>query len=363
MTFCHEVHNFSAGPAAMPAEVMARAHEEFRDWHGTGMSVLEMPFTHGDFPGIMESARAKLRRLLSIPDNFHILFLQGGASAQFSLIPMNLLAPGEHAVYIETGHWSVKAIQEGRCFGDIRIGASSRITGFTSVPQITDWCVAPHARYCHITSNETANGLAHHRHPDTGAVPLVADMTSDFLARPIPMTNYGLVYAGAQKNIGPAGLVVVVIRDDLVHSPRQAVPPVFSYQAQVEANNRLNTPLTYSIYLADLVFDWIEAKGGVRSLYQRNWKRSQKIYQLIDQDGFYCCPVDTGYRSIMNICFRLPTADLEQRFLREAADAGLLNLGGHTQTGGVRASLYNALPDAAVETLFDFMIGFRLRYG
>lgn len=357
------VHNFAAGPAVMPRKVMELARKEFQDWHGRGMSMLEMPFTSGDFPEIMESAKQKLRQLLEIPDHYHILFMQGGASAQFSLVPLNLLPTGAQAVYIETGHWSARALQEAQRYGLIKIGASSRHEGFTHIPEPATWQIPREARYCHITTNETANGVAYQEDPEMGEVPLVADMTSDFLSRPINIEKYGLIYAGAQKNIGPAGLVIVIIRDDLIETARRETPAVFSYQRQIASNNRLNTPLTYSVYLADLVFDWILEQGGVARIAERNRKRTQHFYSLIDRHQFYSNNISPHYRSTMNVCFQLPTKQLEEAFLQEAELQQLLHLRGHGDVGGIRASLYNAQPDSSVDALMDFMDAFRLRHG
>lgn len=363
MTSVPTVHNFSAGPAVMPPEVLELAQQEFRDWQGRGMSVLEMPFTSGDFPEIMASAKQKLRQLLEIPDDYHILFMQGGASAQFSLVPLNLLPEGEQAVYIETGHWSARALREAQRYGLIGIGASSRAAGFTNIPEPATWQILKKARYCHITTNETANGVAYPEDPNINRVPLVADMTSDFLSRPIHFDNYGLIYAGTQKNIGPAGLVIVIIREDLTKTARRETPTVFSYQSQIEGNNRLNTPLTYSVYLAGLVFDWVQKQGGVAALAERNRKRTQRLYRLIDRDPFYINNVLPPYRSTMNVCFQLPTKHLEEAFLQEARTAQLLNLRGHGEVGGIRASLYNAQSDSAVQALMDFMEKFRFCHG
>ncbi len=362
------VYNFGSGPGMMPPPVLQQAQAEMTGWQGSGVSVWELPFTGDEFQTIADRAKRDLRELLAIPDHFHILFMQGGASAQFSLVPLNLLPTnlqGEdsRADYIETGHWSRKAIAEGRRYCRIHIAASGERSGFTQVPPKEQWQLDPGAAYCHITTNETANGLQYHGMPDTGAVPLVADMTSDFLSRPIDFDRFGLVYAGAQKNIGPAGLTIVVVREDLIDEPLPATPSAFSYKIQHETNGRFNTPLTYGIYLAGLVFKHLKALGGMSAIETHNERKSRRLYSAIDDNPFYSCPIDPEHRSRMNLCFTLADPALDHQFLEQAKAQGLINLTGHPATGGVRASLYNAMPESGVEALVNFMNEFSVRYG
>lgn len=353
------IYNFAGGPAVMPKSVLIRAQDELLDWHNTGMSVLEMPFSGTHFISIMASAKQKIRDILAIPANYQILFMQGGASTQFSLIPMNLLSANGHATYIDTGYWSLKAASEAKNYGTIHLGASVKHSAPLSIPALADWRVPAQSEYCHITSNETATGVAFHADPKLKSIPLIADMTSDFMSRPICIENYGLIYAGTQKNIGPTGLVILIIRDDLIKKARPEIPNIFSYQEHLVNNNRLNTPLTYSIYLTDLACDWIIQQGGVLALAQRNQQRADKLYALLDADSFYSCHVEQQCRSVMNLCFQLPNTQLERAFLAAAEQQGLLNLQGHQQVGGIRASLYNAQTADAINALTDFMEDFR----
>lgn len=338
----------------MPATVLAQAQREFLNWNGSGISMLETPFTGEAFKSVLRQARDDLRALLNIPDNYHILFMHGGASAQFSLVPLNLLGGLDRADYIETGYWSRKNMHEASRYCNVNIAASSSATSFDRMPEI--WRLDPRAAYCHITSNETANGVQFHDIPDTGNLPLVADMTSDFLSRPIDVQRYGLIYAGAQKNIGPTGLTIVIVRDDLLGRAHPATPAVFNYQLQAEAGSMLNTPLTFAVYLAGLVFRWVDDMGGIAMMARNSAQRSAQLYRAIDgSDGFYHCPVQPAYRSCMNICFTLTNEVLTSLFLSTAAVKGLVNLKGHPMTGGIRASLYNAMPDAGVTALITFM--------
>jgi len=349
-----DIFNFAAGPAIMPATVLAQAQQELLRWNGSGLSILETPFTGEAFKWLLQQAREDLRALLNIPDNYHILFMHGGASAQFSLVPLNLLGGIGRADYVETGYWSRKSICEAKRYCDINIAASSATTNFDRMPET--WRMDSRAAYCHITSNETANGVQFHDIQDTADVPLVADMTSDFLSRPIDIQRYGLIYAGAQKNIGPAGLTIVIIRDDFLGRAHAATPVVFNYQAQVAADSMLNTPITFGVYLAGLVFKWIAEMGGVMAMARNSEQRSARLYQAIDTSGgFYRCPVQPAHRSCMNVCFTLANEALSSLFLSAAATEGLVNLKGHPMIGGVRASLYNAMPDAGVTALINFM--------
>ena len=349
-----EIFNFAAGPAVMPTTVLVQARQEFLDWDGSGLSMLETPFTGDAFKIVLNHARDSLRLLLNIPDNYHILFMHGGASAQFSLVPLNLLGKKNRADYVETGYWSCKTMREASRYCNVHVAASSSATRFDRMPEA--WNLNPKAAYCHITSNETANGVQFFNIPDTGDLPLVADMTSDFLSRPIDVRRYGVIYAGAQKNIGPAGLTIIIVRDNLLGQAHPATPSVFNYKNQAETGSMLNTPLTFSIYLTGLVLRWIAEMGGVVTMAQNSAQRSAHLYQAIDtSDGFYHCSVQPAYRSCMNVCFMLANDKLTPLFLSSAAEEGLLNLKGHPMTGGVRASLYNALPNAAVTALITFM--------
>ena len=349
--------NFAAGPGVMPATVLAEAQHELLDWHGSGLSILEMPFTGDAFKGVLRQARDDLRALLHIPDNYHILFMHGGASAQFSLVPLNLLGKANRADYVETGYWSGKSMREASRYCKVKIAASSKSTGFDRMPEVLR--PDPGAAYCHITSNETANGVQFHNIPESGDLPLVADMTSDFLSRPLDVSRYGLIYAGAQKNIGPAGLAIVIVRDDLLGRAHSATPVVFNYQAQAEADSMLNTPITFAFYLAGLVFRWIASMGGLETMALNSERRSAQLYTAIEgSDGFYRCPVQPAHRSHMNVCFTLADTALTPLFLSTAATEGLLNLKGHPMAGGIRASLYNAMSDVGVVALTAFMQNF-----
>lgn len=353
------VFNFAAGPGVMPAGVLEQAQRELRDWDGRGLSLLEMPFTGDEYKAIQRRAQDKLRNLLDIPDHYRVLFMHGGASAQFSLVPMNLLGDNRRADYLETGHWSRRAITEGRRYSLVNIAGSSRGSDFRRVPLQHDLQLYSKAAYCHYTSNETANGVQFHYVPETGNVPLVADMTSDFLTRPLEIGRYGLIYASSQKNIGPAGFTVVIVREDLLAQANPATPMIFDYRMQNDADSLLNTPVTFSIYLADLVFDWLEEQGGIAAMEQRSLRRSGLLYHAIEQSGgFYRCPVEPAHRSRINICFSLVDESLTARFIEETAERGLLNLKGHSMFGGIRASLYNAMPDEGVKALVDFMAAF-----
>lgn len=347
-------YNFAAGPGIMPAEVLARAQREFLDWDGSGFSMLETPFTGDAFRNVLRQAREDLRALLNIPDNYRILFMQGGASAQFSLVPLNLLGDARQADHVETGYWSAKNMREASRYCKIHVAASSANSRYDQMPE--QWQFDPESAYCHFTSNETANGVQFHKLPETGDIPLVADMTSDFLSRPFDVSRYGMIYAGAQKNVGPAGVTVVIVREDLLGRAHPATPVVFNYTAQAETDSMLHTPVTFSVYLAGLVFRWIRDQGGLAAMEHNSSQRSTRLYAAIDGgNGFYFCPARPEHRSRMNVCFSMANDALTPVFLEAATRKGLLNLKGHPMTGGIRASLYNAMPDAGVEALVDFM--------
>ncbi|MGE4404195.1 3-phosphoserine/phosphohydroxythreonine transaminase [Pseudomonas sp.] len=357
-----ERYNFAAGPAMLPAEVLAQIREELPDWQGSALSILEQPFTGAAFKQLMAEIEQQLRTLLAIPSNYRVLFLQGGASAQFGLLPLNLLRAGQCADYLDSGHWARKAIAEARRHAPVNIVASAAAEAFTALPPLERWQLAADAGYCHITSNETGNGLQLHDFPEL-AVPLVADMTSDFLTRPVPVERFGLIYASAQKNLGVAGLCLVIVRDDLLRAPPRGLPAAFSYAVQAEQDSRFNTPPTFALYVAGLMLRWIARRGGLAAMATAARERSRRLYRRIDTGEFYRCPQRPADRSTINVCFQLADARLLERFLARAADDGLLNLRGHGAIGGVRASLYNAMPLSGVERLTSFMNDFERLHG
>lgn len=356
------VYNFCAGPAALPEEVLAQARDEMLDWHGHGCSVMEMSHRGADFIAIAEQAEQDLRDLLNIPANYKVLFLQGGASLQFAQIPLNLLPEGGSADYLNTGMWSTKAIQEGKRFGQINVVATDEANNFTSVPAFDSWQLNDNAAYLHITPNETIHGVEFEYVPDVKA-PVIADLSSTILSRPIDVSKYGLIYAGAQKNIGPAGIVVVIVREDLLGKARPGTPTMLDFKVAADNGSMYNTPPTYSWYLSGLVFQWLKRQGGVAKMAEVNQRKAAKLYGYIDASGFYRNPVDVPYRSWMNVPFTLHDSSLDKAFLKGADAAGLLNLAGHRSVGGMRASLYNAVPEAAVDALIAYMQDFAQRNG
>ena len=357
------VFNFSAGPAVLPEEVLAEARDEMLDWHGSGMSVMEMSHRGKEFESIIAKAEADLRSLMGIPANYKVLFLQGGASLQFSMIPLNLMGAARKADYIHTGEWAKKAIAEAKRFGAVNVAASSEDRNFSYVPPQSAWKLDPGAAYVHITTNETIGGIEYHWVPDTGAVPLVADMSSHILSRPMEVSRYGLIYAGAQKNIGPAGLVIVIVRDDLIGHAPAGTASMLDCKVMAENGSMYNTPPTYSVYIAGLVFEWLQRQGGLTGIERHNRDKAALLYGMLDRDGFYTSPVAKGDRSLMNIPFRLRNESLDDAFLKEAKAAGLQQLKGHRSVGGMRASIYNAMPMAGVKALVDFMGDFERRHG
>jgi phosphoserine aminotransferase len=352
------VFNFSAGPAAMPTEVLSQARDEMLDYRGTGMSVMEMSHRSKAFIEIAERAEANLIELLDIPSDYKVLFLQGGATTQFAMVPMNLLDGASRADYVNTGSWSKKAIAEAGRFCEVNVAASSEGTSFDRVPAFSDWKLSKDAAYLHICSNETIGGVQFHELPGEIGVPLIADMSSDILSRPIDVGRFGLIYAGAQKNIGPAGLTVVIIRRDLIGRAGPAVPGMLNYAVHAEADSMSNTPPTYAWYLAGLTFEWLKSLGGLSAIAAINERKAAKLYSAIDNSNFYRSPVTAANRSEMNVPFTLPDPELDALFLSQADAAGLTNLKGHRSVGGMRASLYNAVPEAAVDALIEFMAGF-----
>ena len=357
-----ESYNFAAGPAMLPQAVIEQIREELPDWQGSGQSILEQPFTGSRFRALMEQTEADLRQLLAIPSNYRVLFMQGGASAQFALLPLNLLAPGQSADYLESGHWSSKAILEARRHAPLNVIASSAGNGFQAMPPRHQWRLDPNAGYCHVTSNETANGLQMQHFPDL-AVPLVADMTSDFLTRPVPIERFGLIYASAQKNLGIAGLCLVIIHEDLLRLPRPGLPSPFSYTLQAQQQSRLNTPPTFAIYCTALMLRWIRNQGGLVRMAAASLEKSTHLYDFIDASQLYRCRQRVDDRSRVNPCFHLNDDRLLEPFFAQAEYEGLHNLRGHAAMGGIRASLYNAMPLAGVERLLGFMAEFERRHG
>lgn len=362
----HRLANFCAGPATMPTEVLERAQAEMLDWQGRGVSVMEMSHRSKDYMAIAENAENKLRSLMAIPDNYKVLFLQGGASLQFSAIPLNLLN-GKRADYLTTGAWSAKAIKEARRYealglGQINLVATAKEDNFTTVPAASAWQVSEDAAYFHYCANETIHGLQIFEPPQVDA-PLVVDMSSCILSQPIDVSKYGMIYAGAQKNIGPAGLLIVIIREDLFGQASEWCPLLLNYEHQADKESMSNTPATYSWYLAGLVFDWLEAQGGVEAIGKINQQKADLLYAAIDNSTFYSNPVAKQHRSIMNVPFTLADSNLDKVFLAESEAAGLLNLKGHRDVGGMRASIYNAVPLEWVQQLVDFMQMFEKKYG
>lgn len=355
--------NFSAGPAVLPEVVLEQAKAELLDWQGTGMSVMEMSHRGQAFMAIASEAETDLRALLNIPEHYQVLFLQGGASAQFAMIPMNLLGNKKQADYLNTGSWSEKAIAEAHHFAKVNVVASSSAQQFMTVPERTTWQCDEQAAYFHYTPNETIQGVEFHFIPEVGDVPLVADMSSTILSRPIDVSKYGLIYAGAQKNIGPAGLTVVIIREDLLDKSLPNTPTIFNYATLAKDKSMYNTPPTFAWYIAGLVFKWLKREGGLAAMGQRNQRKAEKLYAAIDNSTFYRNPVDPRYRSWMNVPFILDSPDLDKTFLTQAKEAGLLTLAGHRSVGGMRASIYNAMPEEGIQALIDFMHNFAQRYG
>ena len=354
------VYNFSAGPAALPEEVLKQAQADMLDWQGSGMSVMEMSHRGKAFMSIAEKAEADLRDIMAIPDNYKVLFLQGGASSQFAMVPINLLRDNGRADYINTGQWSKKAIAEAKRYCDVNVIASSEDSNFTTVPDQASLPTTTDAAYLHYTPNETIVGVEFPYIPETH-VPLVADMSSTILSRPIDVSKYGVIYAGAQKNIGPAGITVVIVRDDLIGHANPAMPAMMDYKTHADNGSMYNTPPTYGWYLAGLVFQWVKDKGGLQGMAEINQRKADKLYAAIDDSSFYSNPVDKACRSWMNVPFILADAELDKAFLEEAEKAGLSTLKGHRSVGGMRASIYNAMPEAGVDALIDFMKDFEQR--
>jgi phosphoserine aminotransferase len=357
------VFNFSAGPAALPETVLQQAAEEMLDWKGSGMSVMEMSHRGKEFMSIHAEAIGLLRELLSIPENYKVIFLQGGGIGENAIVPMNMLRGRTHADYINTGEWSKRSISEAAKYAQINVAATSEATRFDRVPKRETWKLDPDAAYVHICANETIGGVEYHQFPDTGAVPLIADVSSTILSRPLDVSKFGLIYGGAQKNIGPAGLTIVIVRDDLLGGALPITPSAFNYTEQAEADSMLNTPPTFGIYVAGLVFKWLKAQGGLPAMEKRNAAKAALLYNYLDSTSFYSSPIVPEDRSRMNVPFRLKDEALDAAFLKGAEARGMVQLKGHRVVGGMRASIYNAMPIEGVQALVDYMKEFERSKG
>jgi phosphoserine aminotransferase len=356
------VFNFSAGPAALPLEVLEQAKAELIDWQGTGMSVMEASHRSKAFIAVAEQAEADLRELLAIPINYKVLFLQGGATGMFSAIPMNLTQPDSTVDVVNTGSWSKKALGEAKRYCKVCVAADAAASKYNDVPPQESWKLTPGAAYLHYTANETIGGVEFSFVPKVD-VPLVSDMSSTLLSRPVDVSRFGLIYAGAQKNIGPAGICVVIVREDLIGHARAGTPSVWDFKAMADEGSMLNTPPTFAWYLAGLVFKWLKAQGGLTAIAQRNRAKAELLYKTIDSNAFYRNPVEPQSRSWMNVPFLLAKPELDDQFVKEAKGAGLTNLSGHRSVGGMRASIYNAVTLEAVQALTDFMQQFARKHG
>jgi phosphoserine aminotransferase len=357
------VFNFAAGPATLPLEVLEQARDEMTDWQGSGMSVMEVSHRSKAFVAVAQQAESDLRELMAIPANYKVLFLQGGATGQFTAIPLNLTSADSVTDFVNTGAWSKKAIVEAKRFCKVNVVADEAASNYSTVPAAASLRATPGAAFFHYTPNETIGGVEFPYVPQTGDVPLVADMSSTILSRPIDVSRFGLIYAGAQKNIGPSGLVVVIVRDDLVGRARPGTPPIWDYEAMAKDGSMLNTPPTFGIYMAGLIFQWLKRQGGLAAIGERNRRKAERLYSAIDGSGYYRSPVAPECRSWMNVPFTIPNPDLEKTFCAEAAKAGLANLEGHRSVGGMRASIYNAMSIEGVEALIAFMMDFQRRHG
>ena len=357
------IYNFSAGPAVLPKAVLEQARDELVDWHGSGMSVMEMSHRGKEFMGIAAQMEADLRELMGIPANYKVLFLQGGASSQFAMVPMNLLRGKASMDYLNTGEWSKKAIKEAKRYGSVNVVASSEDKNFNYAPAQDAWKLDPNAAFVHYTPNETIGGVEIFWTPKTGNVPLVADMSSTILSRPIDVSQFGLIYAGAQKNIGPAGLTIVIVRDDLIGQAVAGTPTMFDYKTHVDNDSMYNTPPTYAMYIAGLVFQLLKREGGLAEMEKRNIAKADLLYGYLDATDFYASPVARENRSRMNIPFTLKDAALDEAFLKGAKEHGLLQLKGHRSVGGMRASIYNAMPIEGVAALVNYMKAFEQKNG
>ncbi|MBR6795935.1 MAG: 3-phosphoserine/phosphohydroxythreonine transaminase [Clostridia bacterium] len=354
------VYNFSAGPSMLPVPVLEKASKEMLDYNGSGMSVMEMSHRSAVYDKIIKDAEASLRKLMSIPDNYKVLFLQGGATLQFSAVPLNLMKNGK-ADYIVSGQFSKKAADEAARYGEVNIVASSKDKNFTYVPKVEKDAFSKDADYVHICYNNTIFGTVYNYIPDTGDIPLVADMSSGILSKPIDVSKFGLIYAGAQKNMGPSGLTVVIVREDLIGFARPETPIIMDYKTMADNDSMYNTPSCYSIYVAGMVFDWILSIGGLEEMQKINEKKAAILYDYLDSSKLFKATAEKEHRSLMNVCFVTGDAELDKAFCAEAAKAGFVNLKGHRSVGGMRASIYNAMPVEGVEKLVEFMKDFEER--
>ena len=350
-------YNFSAGPAVLPKSVMLRAQAEMIDWHDSGMSVMEMSHRGKHYMSIIEKVESDFRSLFNVPKNYKVLFLQGGAIAQISMVPLNLLN-GKKANYVVSGYWSKRSYQDALPFGDMSIAASSESIGYTKAPDLKEWKIDSSASYIHFCSNETIHGVEYFDLPSVKTIPVVADMSSHILSRPVDISQFGVIYAGAQKNIGPAGLTIVIVRDDLLEVASPLTPSVFNWKTQAENQSMINTPTTYSIYMAGLVFEWLIELGGLAAIEKQNIKKAELLYNYIDSSDFYSNPIDIKNRSRMNVPFRIQNEDLHASFVTGAENLGMIGLKGHRLVGGIRASIYNAMPIEGVQALVDYMKDF-----
>ena len=357
--------NFNAGPAALPLSVLERIREELLDYGGTGMSVMEMSHRSAAFEAINNTAEESLRRLMGIPEEYSVLFLQGGGSLQFAMVPMNLCLPGKPADVLHTGSWTAKAIEELKKIGELRLAASTEADKFTRIPRPGEIALSPDTSYAYMCTNNTIEGTQWNDVPVTGGVPLVADMSSDILSRPIDVKRFGLIFAGAQKNLGPSGVTVVIIRKDLAERGNDKIAKILQYRTFVKDRSLYNTPPTFAVYVVGLVANWIEAEGGAAGIEKRNAAKAKLLYDAIDGGSYYKCPVEKESRSKMNVVFRVAGGDeaIEKKFAKEAEASGLIGVKGHRSVGGMRASLYNAVPLKAVEALVSFMREFERKNG
>lgn len=358
-----EIFNFSAGPAVLPREVLQIAASEMLDWHGSGQSVMEMSHRGKEYMGIHAQAEQDFRELLNIPSNYKVLFLQGGATQQFAMVPCNLMREKTSVDYVNTGEWSKKAIKEAKLYGKVNVAASSEDKNFSYIPPVSSWKLDPNAAYVHICSNETIGGVEFQSPPNVGAVPLVADMSSSFMSRPVDVSKYALIYGGAQKNMGPAGLTMVIIREDLIGHAKAGTASTFDYKTAADNDSMFNTPPTYAIYIAGLVFQWLKKLGGLPAIEARNIAKSKLLYDYLDQSKLFRNPVAPADRSRMNIPFTLASEALDEPFLKGAKDRGLLQLKGHRSVGGMRASIYNAMPIEGVQALVKYLREFEAKHG
>lgn len=359
------VFNFSAGPAVLPKEVLLEVQAEMLDWHGTGLCVMEMSHRGKEFMQIAAESEEDLRALMAIPPGYKVLYLQGGASTQFAMVPMNLLRGRKSIDFVDTGHWSRLAVKEARKYAEVQVVASGEERNYSYIPAESSWRCDPSAAYLHYTSNETIGGVEFSAVPTPPAdVPLVCDMSSNFLSRPVDVSRFGLIYGGAQKNIGPAGLTIVIVREDLLGQVLPGTPTMFDYRIQAEGDSMYNTPPTFAIYVAGLVFKWMQKQGGLKGIENRNIEKAALLYETIDTSGgFYTCPVEKPWRSRMNVPFKLADPKLDDDFVKEARARNLLQLKGHRAMGGMRASIYNAMPLEGVKALTIFMQDFARHHG